>query len=60
MYSARDAEKKALCKKGDITLLDIPHWWSGDIEELKSTVHHRRPDLIPSPGLLPPIIDQKK
>jgi hypothetical protein len=41
----RDNEKVMLCKQHGITLICIPHHWSGLEEDLVATIAHHRPDI---------------
>jgi hypothetical protein len=43
-----DEEKKSICLKLGITLIDIPYWWDLQLSSLVATIHKQRPDLIPS------------
>jgi hypothetical protein len=33
-----------------MTLIEIPYWWDHETSSLRATLHHYRPDLMPSPG----------
>lgn len=58
--SARDEEKKRLCRLHGITLVCIHHQWSGLLEDLLATVHHYSPEklgqvIVPPEGkVIPP------
>jgi hypothetical protein len=41
----RDLEKKMLCQKEGITLIDVPYWWQSDKESLVATIAKYRPDV---------------
>jgi hypothetical protein len=34
----RDAEKRLICQKAEITLIEIPYWWDMKVESLLATV----------------------
>jgi hypothetical protein len=34
-----DLEKKEMCAKYGITLVEIPHWWDSKIESLQATLY---------------------
>ncbi len=53
----RDQEKRELCKKKEIRLIEIPYWWDFKKSSLITTIHFHRPDLIPFPGYAEPIPD---
>jgi hypothetical protein len=42
----RDEEKRHLCFGNNITLIEIPYWWTKDLESLKATISQYRPDLF--------------
>jgi hypothetical protein len=44
----RDIEKGEVCLNKGISLIQIPYWWDKRLESLISTIHHKRPDLIPN------------
>lgn len=46
----RDQEKRILCKKNELTLIEIPFWWDFQMTSLAATIHAQRPDLIPNVG----------
>ncbi len=41
----RDKEKKELCSSNGITLITIPYYWSGLIEDLNATIQRHHPSL---------------
>lgn len=42
----RDKEKRKICEKEGITLIEIPYWWDKKIPSLATTIQQQRPDLI--------------
>lgn len=44
--SERDSEKKELCKKAGLTIIEIPYWWNGRVESLAAELAKHRPDVI--------------
>jgi len=42
----RDSEKREMCEKFGLTLIEIPFWWNQTTRSLMQTVHKHRPDLI--------------
>jgi hypothetical protein len=52
--ASRDKEKKKLCERYGITLLEIPYTWDRTRESILSALVQRRPDLQQS--LLAPYI----
>lgn len=38
LYQKRDEEKRILCKENDITLVEVPYWWTGSLDELQSLI----------------------
>jgi hypothetical protein len=42
----RDNVKSSICKKHNITLLRIPYWWNMEMDELRRTIKHHRPDIL--------------
>eukprot|EP01114_Cavostelium_apophysatum_P024274 TRINITY_DN9449_c0_g1_i1.p1 TRINITY_DN9449_c0_g1~~TRINITY_DN9449_c0_g1_i1.p1 ORF type:complete len:327 (-),score=52.59 TRINITY_DN9449_c0_g1_i1:1077-2057(-) len=42
----RDAEKRAMCERNGITLIEVPYWWDGTKEEIQATIHLHRSDLL--------------
>ena len=42
----KDNEKRNLCQKAQIYLIEIPYWWNKRKESLVRTIHDHRPDLI--------------
>lgn len=49
----RDVNKKELCEKNGITLIEIPYWWNGTKESIQATIHHFRNDLLSPLACLP-------
>ncbi len=43
----RDTEKRELCSRYGITLIEIPFWWDGKIDSLAATIRDSRSDLVP-------------
>jgi hypothetical protein len=51
----KDSEKKIICKKHGITLIEVPYWWDRTPESLALAIHQARPELIlhlPQPSQL--------
>jgi len=44
-YAARDQEKKNMCMKNGITLIEIPFWWDYKKDSLIKLIFQTRPDL---------------
>lgn len=55
----KDEEKRKVCEKAGITLIEIPYWWDLDVDSLRATIHQHRPDIFgdPGPGRLIPLTD---
>lgn len=51
----KDKEKREICKKQGLTLIEIPYWWDRRVDTLAATIHKIRPDLVPvaPPGASP-------
>src|SRR4051812_4553646 len=45
-FRQRDDEKREMCKKEGITLIEIPYWWDFTKESLAATISKHRPDLL--------------
>jgi hypothetical protein len=43
----RDGEKKVLCEQNGITLICIPHQWSGLLDDLAATIFYYKPGILP-------------
>jgi len=41
----RDVQKKELCVRLGITLIDVPYWWDGTEGSLRATIARKRTDL---------------
>lgn len=50
IYQQRDIEKKMICNKNGITLIEIPYWWDFAKESLQATIYQIRPDLLLPPS----------
>eukprot|EP01125_Pyxidicula_operculata_P005516 TRINITY_DN1952_c0_g1_i5.p1 TRINITY_DN1952_c0_g1~~TRINITY_DN1952_c0_g1_i5.p1 ORF type:complete len:453 (-),score=35.59 TRINITY_DN1952_c0_g1_i5:3-1361(-) len=46
-YSVRDKEKQKISNKHQITLIEIPYWWTGDKTSLCESILSKRLDLKP-------------
>ncbi len=57
LHQQRDQEKRALCQRARITLIEIPYWWNKEKGSLLATIHKCRPDLIKQPVTDLPIPD---
>lgn len=42
----RDREKRELCEKHGIRLIEVPYWWDNSMESLAATVNERFPGLL--------------
>lgn len=42
----KDSEKYELCKQAQISLIQVPYWWDGSTEELKSLIDEVRPEVL--------------
>jgi hypothetical protein len=51
----RDQVKLAKCQELGITLIQVPYWWKMNADSLATTIHLRRPDVIPVPPKATPI-----
>eukprot|EP01114_Cavostelium_apophysatum_P017612 TRINITY_DN5282_c0_g1_i1.p1 TRINITY_DN5282_c0_g1~~TRINITY_DN5282_c0_g1_i1.p1 ORF type:complete len:181 (-),score=39.36 TRINITY_DN5282_c0_g1_i1:163-705(-) len=52
----KDTEKKELCERNGITLIQVPYWWNGSKDSLLATIREFRPNLVlqrPQDGTLP-------
>ena len=64
-YLRRDRQKQRACYLKGITLIEVPYWWDNQLDSLKTTIHYKRPDIIPYPGNgiplpnQPPQVDSK-
>ena len=38
-------EKKIVCEKNDITLIEVPFWWDSKRSSLVAIIHAARPDI---------------
>ena len=41
MYQRRDVEKQEICSKNNITLVVVPYWWDGTLEQLKYFLNYK-------------------
>ena len=46
-FVVRDEEKRFICSRRGITVIEVPYWWDNELESLKAVIHQHRPDLIP-------------
>ena len=46
LQKGKDEEKRKLCTRNGITLIEVPYWWDSNQETLMATIHECRPDLI--------------
>jgi len=45
MQKERDEDKRSICTKNGITLIEIPYWWDQTKNSLLATIFEARPDL---------------
>jgi len=41
-----DEHKKKLCKKHNLTLIEVPYWWDYSASSLAATIQNERPDIL--------------
>lgn len=46
LYSQRDEEKRAICERAEITLIQVPYWWDWKKESLAASISNLRPELF--------------
>ncbi len=46
MVKQSDQEKKEICNRSGITLIEIPYWWDKKIETVAHAIHVTRPDIL--------------
>jgi len=55
LYEERDQEKRKMCSKFNITLIEIPYWWDEKKESLMATINQIRSGLVNLPKDVKPI-----
>jgi hypothetical protein len=50
-YQERDKEKREVCTKSGVTLIEVPYWWDYHDDSLRATIHLHRPDIFPGLSL---------
>ncbi len=46
LQQEKDVQKRIACKENHITLIEVPHWWDGQVNQLRLTIEKYRPDVL--------------